>query len=282
MKPTTAVIFAAGTGTRMLPITSAIQKELMPILNRPIIDYIVSDLVAAGITRIIFVIRPGQTLLKDYFLGNKDFEMALERLGKVKSLEILDKVHRQAHFEFVEQPESAGYGTAIPLQIALPLLGAAEPVLVCGGDDFVWRGDGGSEFADFIETFTASGGEGAMMSLELPDDQLAQYGVLSVNQRDGFNYLTDLVEKPKTGTAPSNLVNISKYILSGAMREYVKAVKQNSASSEYYITDAILAGAKEHPLVVHTVSGEFLDTGNPASWLHANQVAAKASGIEIS
>src|SRR6185295_2492811 len=105
MKPTTAVIFAAGTGTRMLPITAAVQKELLPIGNRPVIDYIVTDLVAAGITRIIFVIRPGQTGLKDYYHGNESLKRNLQRLGKSEAIALLDKIHHQATFEFIEQPE---------------------------------------------------------------------------------------------------------------------------------------------------------------------------------
>jgi len=111
MNPTTAVIFAAGTGTRMLPITAVVQKEMLPILNRPVIDYIVSDLVSAGIKRIIFVIRPGQTSLKEFYLGNPGFQQALERQHKTNALALLDAVHSQAIFEFVEQQPDAGYGT---------------------------------------------------------------------------------------------------------------------------------------------------------------------------
>jgi UTP--glucose-1-phosphate uridylyltransferase len=114
MKPTTAVIFAAGIGTRMLPVTSAVQKELLPILNRPVVDYTVEDCLKAGITRFIFVIRPGATGLKDYYLGNEQLEAGLKRLGKTEALKLLDRIHTKATFEFVEQPESAGYGTAIP------------------------------------------------------------------------------------------------------------------------------------------------------------------------
>jgi len=97
MNPTTAVIFAAGTGTRMLPITAVVQKEMLPILNRPVIDYIVSDLVSAGIKRIIFVIRPGQTSLKEFYLGNPGFQQALERQHKTNALALLDAVHSQSY-----------------------------------------------------------------------------------------------------------------------------------------------------------------------------------------
>lgn len=277
MKPTTAVIFAAGSGSRMLPITAAVQKELMPILNRPVIDYIVTDLVAAGISRIIFVIRPGATGLKDFYLGNASYEATLQRLGKSAAVEALAQIHHQATFEFIEQPDDAGYGTAVPLRTVLPLLDPAEPVLVCGGDDFVWRTDGVSETAAFIDTYLASGAEGALMSLELPEDQLSKYGVLATREDGGVTYLTDIVEKPAAGQAPSRLINISKYILSGAQRASVTSVQPRAEVGESYITDAILSTLSEHPIAVHRITGTFLDTGNPASWLHANQVIAATS-----
>ncbi len=276
MKPTTAVIFAAGIGTRMLPITSAVQKELLPIGSRPVIDYIVSDCVAAGINRIIFVIRPGATGLKDYYQGNAMLEQHLERLGKTEALASLQAIHRQAKFEFVEQSPSAGYGTAIPLQAAMPLLAPTETVLVCGGDDFVWRTDGGSEIADFLKTFETSGGEGAIMALELARENLHHYGVITTHAKNDRDYLVSLEEKPEESSGGTALANISKYVLNGTIREYVMTTKPRSDSGESYITDAIEAAAKDHDIIVHRVSGEYLDTGNPANWLQANQIVASA------
>jgi UTP--glucose-1-phosphate uridylyltransferase len=276
MRPTTAVIFAAGTGTRMLPITAAVQKELLPIGNRPVIDYIVSDCVAAGITRIIFVIRPGSTGLKDYYRGNEALEQNLRRLGKIKALAELEAIHRQANFEFIEQPAGAGYGTAVPLQVAMPLLDPKETVLVCGGDDFVWHADGASEMSNFITTFEQSGGEGAIMALELERTDLHQYGVIATHTKADRDYLMDLIEKPDPSSGGTALANISKYILNGATREYVLAVKPDPKSGESYITDAVASAAKSHDIVVHHVSGQYLDTGNPQNWLHANQIVANA------
>lgn len=274
MKPTTAVIFAAGSGTRMLPVTSAVQKELLPILNRPVIDYTVSDLIAAGIKRIIFVIRPGQTGLKDYYLGSAEYTATLERLGKTADIEKLATIHAQAKFEFVEQPADAGYGTAIPLRLALPLLDPSEPVVVCTGDDFVWREDGSSETADFIETYLASGAAGALMALELPEDVLSRYGVLATKTEGGVDYLTDIVEKPAAGEAPSRLVNISKYILSGGQRELTRTITPREQVGETYITDAIVAALPSESMAVHRIKGRYLDTGSTASWLEANNTVA--------
>ena len=277
MKPTTAVIFAAGIGTRMLPITAAVQKELLPIGNRPVIDYIVEDLVAAGITRIIFVIRSGQFGLKDYYLGNAALTRNLTRLGKTEALEQLAAIHEQATFEFVEQSETAGYGTAIPLQTALNLLNPSESVVVCGGDDVIWHPDHTSEFRNLIEAYIKSGAEGAVMALEDEGAQTATYGVISTRVQDNTEYLTDITEKPPAEQASRRLVNISKYILNGAIRDFVQAVEPRPENSESYITDAIVAAAREHKIVVHNVTGKYLDTGNPENWLAANQIVAAAS-----
>lgn len=272
MKPTTAVIFAAGSGTRLLPVTSAVQKELLPILSRPVVDYVVSDLVAAGINRIIFVIRPGQTGLKDFYLGNAEYDATLERLGKSAERVKLDTLHAQATFEFVEQPADAGYGTAIPLRLVLPLLNPAEPVVVCTGDDFIFRADGTSEMTAFIDAYLQSGAEGALMALELPEAALSSYGVLATTTDGGVNYLQDIIEKPAPGLAPSRLVNVSKYIMSGAQREFMNNVQPRAEVGETYLTDAIVMALPKHSFAVHAVQGRYLDTGNVASWLEANNI----------
>jgi len=277
MKPTTAVIFAAGTGSRMLPLTAAVQKELLPIGNRPVVDYIVSDLVAAGVTRIIFVIRPGQTGLKDYYLGNPELEGRLKLLDKTDAIAQLETIHDQAKFDFVEHPLSAGYGTAVPLQLALPLLTTDEPAIVCSGDDFIWRPDGTSEMADFIQTYQAGRGAGALMAREVGAHEVSAFGLLQTHEDNGREYLTDLIEKPSDHDAPSNLVNISKYILDGTLREYVRSVKPDPKSGELFITDAVGAAAKDQKIAVHRIKGQYLDTGNLESWLHANQVVTAGS-----
>lgn len=258
----------------MLPITSAVQKELLPVLNRPVADYIVADLVAAGIKRIIFVIRPGQSGLKDYYQGNSDFEATLRRLGKTAELDMLQTIHAQATFEFVEQASEAGYGTAVALQTAFPLLDPEEPVIVCGGDDFVWRGDGSSEMRDFVEAYVSAGADSAIMALDIPDAKLHDYGVLATKTENGHNYLTDIVEKPLPGTAPSSLANISKYILSGSIRDIARQSNGPQPQAENFITDAIVIGSKRHSVVVYRAKGTYLDTGNTTNWLHANRVVA--------
>jgi UTP--glucose-1-phosphate uridylyltransferase len=276
MKVTTAVIFAAGFGSRMLPVTSAVQKELLPILDRPIVDYVVADCVAAGVTDIIFVIRANSHGLQDFYTGNSVLEGHLKRFGKTKDLATLDRIHSQATYTFVEQRADAGYGTAVPLQLAAQHLPKDEAFIVCGSDDFMWRTDGGSDLKDLVATFAETSAAGALMSIEKAPEELHKYGVLDVRERDGHGYLQKIVEKPSAEEAPSRLINISKYIMTPTMLEYVMKVEKDPQSGEYLITDAVQETASNHDIVVHAASGQYLDGGSVASWLEANLAVAQS------
>jgi UTP--glucose-1-phosphate uridylyltransferase len=276
MKVTTAVIFASGGGSRMLPVTSAVQKELLPILNRPVIDYVVSDVITAGITHVIFVVRPESRGLQDYYLGNASLERQLARLGKTAAIQELKDLHGRATFSFVDQPEHAGYGTAVPLMVAAPHLPNDEAVFVTAGDDFIWHADGASETAALIKTFESDDAQGAMMAISSHEDQLHRYGVLATHKANGHEYLNRIVEKPEPGTAPSNLINISKYIVGPRMLPYLDQLKPDPKSGELLITDAIQMAAADLPVVIHQAGGEYLDSGTTASWLRANLVVARS------
>lgn len=276
MKVTTAVIMAAGWGSRMLPVTSAVQKELLPILDRPVIDYLVADLVAAGIKQIIFVITPGSHGLQDYYVGNPPLEAHLQRYRKQEAIAGLAKIHHQATFTFVEQPNDVGYGTAIPMLIAEPHLPADEAFVACYGDAFLWNGDGNSAMAGpLIETYRDSGANAAMIGFEKPVEELHRYGVLHIEKKGDYEYLDGFVEKPPLGQEPSNLINFGMFVLEPGFMPFVHAVEYNE-TGERYVTDALLASAKERPMAVHRATGQFLDSGNLPSWLEANLVMARS------
>ncbi len=270
----TAVILASGFGTRMLPITAGVQKELMPILGRPVIDYIVRDCVVAGITRVVIVVRPGETAIRNYYEGNEALISHLKRFHKSDVLAELDAIHRQADFEFVEQPATAGYGTAIPVRIARPYLPGNEAIVAYGGDDFLYHADGSSETARLIETFHASGGAGALSCLEYPESELSRFGIIKTRTDAKGEWLADIIEKPAPGAAPSNLANVSKYILTPAILDEIDLLQPDEKSGEYYITKAIAQAAQTHPIAVHRATGRYLDTGNLESWFEANLVLA--------
>ena len=138
MKITKAIIPVAGYGTRFLPITKTINKTMLPVLNRPVVDYVVEDCVKAGIKDILFVILPGEIQLRDYYSRNQKLEdYLLDRKAQDKYEAIAD-VHKQANFHFIEQPQDGRYGSAIPVLLGQEFIEHDEAFLVYMGDDFIF------------------------------------------------------------------------------------------------------------------------------------------------
>jgi UTP--glucose-1-phosphate uridylyltransferase len=273
MKVTTAVIWAGGYGSRMLPVTAGISKVMLPVLDKPVVDYVVSDCVKAGISNFIFITVPGSHDLQDYFLGNSGLDDHLRKFNKTAKLAELEHIRAQAHYQFIEQP-AGNYGTAVPLQVAAKLLPQDEAFVVSEGDTFFWR-ESGSDIADMVHQFEESGADGAILTLEQPEEVLHKYGVLDVETRGSYRYLKRLVEKPAPGTAPSNLANVSRYVLTPKLMKYVMDVKRNERIGEFLMTDAIENAAAENDIVVQTVKGTWLDCGTVESWLKANFIMAR-------
>ena len=275
MKVTTAVIFTAGFGSRMLPVTASFQKDLLPILDRPVVDYVVADCLAAGVTNVIFIVRPGSHGVQNYYSGNPGLMSHLARFGKQKEIDMLNAIHNRANFSYIEQPDDAGYGTAVPVRAAASKLPKDEAFIVAGGDGFLWRTDGGSDVADMVQAFEETSAQAAILAVEAPDDQLYRYGVLGVNEVGGREFLREFVEKPKPGEAPSNLINTTYWVLTPTLMEYVAQIHKDG-SGEYLLTDALLAGAQHHKVVVSRGHGSWQDAGNVAGWLNANLTVAES------
>ncbi len=247
---------------------------MLPIVDRPVVDYVVADCIKAGIKNFIFVVVPGSHDLQDYFVANPGLDKHLRKFHKTEQLEELQRIRTQATYQFIEQP-MGNYGTAVPTQVASKLLPPDEAFVISEGDTFFWR-QAGSDIADMIEAFETSNADGAILTLERPAEVLHKYGVLDVEARDGRRYLKRLVEKPAPGHAPSNLANVSRYVLTPKLLKYVLDVPKNEQLGEYLMTDAIEAAAKDNDIVVQTVKGTWLDCGNVSNWLHANLVVASS------
>ena len=276
MKIKKAVIACAGFGTRFLPISKTIQKEMLPILNRPLIDYVVADCIKAGIKEIIFVINEHNYQVLHYYRENRRLYEYLERMNKVELYEPNKEIHAQANFHFVKQKDSDAYGTAVPVQLAQEYLKDEEAFLVLMGDDFIYNTDEHSEVAAMIKTFEESQAKALITCIEKPDDMLHRYGIAKLASSNGFNYLEALIEKPAPGTAPSNLANISKYILPREIFDLIAVQQANPQSGELYITDTISQLANTEKVVIHKPQGEYLDGGYPLGWLLANLSVAKS------
>jgi len=263
---TKAIIPVAGWGTRRLPITKSIEKCMLPIGNRPIVDYVVRDCIKAGINEIFFVVSKGSTQLQQYYSDNADLNQFLEYNGK-QDLMDLAQPPQNIIFHYVEQDSNQKYGTAIPVSLVGPLLKKGDSVAVLMGDDFVYNTDGSSELARLIAA-TPEGGNG-MLSTTVPEDQVDRYGVIDLNEETGG--FQGIVEKPAVGQAPSNQINISKYVLNYDMILRIYNYSQLEVSGEYLITEPISQAVMDKVTVtVVPAVGEYLDCGNVHGWLYAN------------
>jgi len=274
MKIKKALITAAGFGTRFLPITKTIQKEMLPILKRPIIAYVVDDLVSAGVEEIIFVISEHNIQLLHYYRENKRLYQYLKSRHKLSLYSQVSDLHTKAKFTFIRQPDNAPYGTAVPVQFAKEHLLNEEAFFVFMGDDFLFNADGFSESKAMLQLFKDSGASGVMACVEKPQAEISRYGVVKIRYNHQFQYLDSIVEKPTIEKAPSNLVNISKYILTAKIFEILEKQKLNSASHELYITDSVTSLANQESVAIYKPKGYYLDGGNLADWLKANLTIA--------
>lgn len=267
MQVTKAIIPVAGWGTRRLPITKTIEKCMLPIGNRPLVDYVVQDCLAAGVTELIFVVGEDSTQLEDYYRSNIKLNDYLRQKGKEDVLPLVAPL-KDVKLHFVVQPSHGKYGTAVPVALAANYIEEGESALVFMGDDFIYNHDGSSEAKRLIEA--ASGDGAAMIGVNVPREEVSKYGVLKLTESGEYE---SIVEKPSSEEAPSTLINISKYLLPKQVIDAAVTVAVNPTRGEYEITDVVnqfvAAGGK---LNVCQAEGEFLDGGTLEGWLHANNV----------
>lgn len=269
---TKAIIPVAGWGTRRLPITKIIEKSMLPVGNRPLVDYSVQELIKAGVKDIYFVIsnvEPCQ--VREFYKDNLALNQYLIERGKEDKLEKAKTIPDDVKVHYVSQDPSAKYGTAVPIALAVEEFRIDEPVLVFMGDDFIWNPNGESASEALIKA--SNGKHSAILGVEIPKEDVEKYGVLSA--KDGN--LVSVVEKPTPEEAPSNLINVSKYILTpDLLQKIVKYVNENDfgpKDQEYMVTDPIDDYIKNGGIMkIATTKGEFLDGGSVEGWLHANNV----------
>lgn len=270
---TKAIIAVAGWGTRRLPVTKSIEKCMLPLLNRPVIDYVVEDLIKAGVTDIYFVVSGDAIQLRDYYKRDVALEEYLVSKGKgdlVKQILPPEGVR----FHYIEQDLSdAHYGTSIPAWLARGYVEAHESVWIIMGDQCLWREDGQSEMSLLLKQISEQGVDGGLIGVEVPEDQVEQYGIIDLDEQGHFR---TIVEKPKREEAPSNLNNASIYLLPGYFMDYLDRQVRKRRDGEYYITDAVnelIADGKR--LVVRRSDAAYLDCGTVGGWVEANTYLLK-------
>ena len=274
MKITKAVIPVAGWGTRMLPITKSIEKCMLPVGTRPVIDYVVQDVVAAGIKDIFFVVGEDSSQLEKYYRSNIKLNDYLRRMGKADKLPLVAPLSG-VNIHFVTQSSSGGYGTSIPVGLCNDYIDEDESAVVIMGDQFFWREDGGSNTADLMRLVEDAGVTAGLFGNPVPEESIPNYGII---EKDESDYFVRIVEKPKREDAPSNLNNSSFYVFDKKIFELARNLPVNPARGEYEITDAINAYvASGKKIAVGTIEGEYMECGSPDGWLRANNYLAEHS-----
>lgn len=265
-KITKAVFPVAGLGTRFLPATKAIAKEMLPVVDKPLIQYAVEEAVAAGIDTMIFITSRSKNAITDHFDKAYELEKELESKNKADLLKLLkDIVPPNVSFVFIRQPEALGLGHAV--YCARPVVGD-EPFAVILADDMVEDGERGC-MAQMVALYEQK--KSSILGVERvnPADT-ASYGIVKTpKSTDKYAPIEIIVEKPKPADAPSNLAVVGRYILTPAIFDKIKNTGRG-AGGEIQLTDAIADLLNDEPVLAYEFEGTRYDCGTKLGFLIAN------------
>jgi UTP--glucose-1-phosphate uridylyltransferase len=252
-----AVFPVAGLGTRFLPATKTVPKEMLPIVDRPLIQYAVDEAVEAGCDTLVFVTNRYKHAVADYFDKAFELEHKLEKDGKLQQLDLIRNVlPKGVRAIFVTQPEALGLGHAV--LCAKPIIGD-EPFAVLLPDDLIWsRGPGAlSQMADHAE----ASGSAVVAVQDVPREQTASYGIVATrNFVDRTGMIDSIVEKPAPDEAPGTLAVVGRYVLPGSIFRHLEETRPG-AGGEIQLTDAIAALLLESQVDAYRFQGTRFDCG---------------------
>ena len=260
------IITIAGYGTRFLPASKAVPKEMFPIAGIPLIQYHVEGLVAAGITQIIVVVRDGSAVVQRHFAPAPDLERHLEASGKLALLEEVRRISRMAEIVFVRQPETLPYGNASPALAARSWLTPGEPFYYMFGDDII-IGDVPVP-QQMLEAFNKFRPAAVLATQSVPDDETHLYGCIALKPGSD-NEMARIIEKPAPGTAPSNWVQIGHFIFTPEVFDVLDNLEPGHGG-ELWLADAVDRLAARASVIVQPIEGLWMAAGDPLRQLKAN------------
>lgn len=276
-----AIIPAAGFGTRFLPVTKAQPKEMLPVLDKPIVQYVIEEAVEAGVDEVLLITGRGKRAIEDHFDRSFELEKALEASGKMTELAMVQKISELAEIFYVRQKNPQGLGHAV--SCGAPFIGQ-EPFYVMLGDVIVPE----NHILQQLEAVHRVTG-GSVIAVEaVPEEMVSRYGVIAGKQVDTAQFgpqvdgdvweISSLVEKPAVEEAPSNLAIFGRYLLTPRVME-ILAHTAPGRGGEIQLTDALVELAKVEPMHAVVIKpGSGFDTGNVLAWLQANITLALQDG----
>ena len=267
-----AVFPVAGLGTRFLPATKASPKEMLPVVDKPLIQYAVEEAAAAGITDMIFITGRSKRAIEDHFDKAYELEAELESKNKTELLEVVRSVAPASiNCIYIRQPEALGLGHAV--LCAEPVVGD-EPFAILLADDLMDAGDKGKpvmrQMTELFEKHHAS----VIAVEEVPREDTNKYGIVSASPwGERTERITAIVEKPKPEAAPSNLAVVGRYLLTPRVFELIRA-QAPGAGGEIQLTDAIAKLISEEPVLAYRFEGKRFDCGSKLGYLQASMTLA--------
>ncbi len=264
-----AIIPVAGNGTRFLPFTKSVPKEMLPIINKPTIDFIVDEAIASGIEEIIFISSSNKSAITEYYDRNLELERSLEEKGKLDFIEEIKHPAKKARIFWVRQHIARGLGHAVSL--AAPLIGEDETFALLLGDDVIHSQEGQKpalqELIDLHEKTNLS----VVGVQPVPEEDVSSYGVIEPSEEIDENSwrISSVIEKPPREEAPSNKAIVGRYLLHSDIFKYLLEGNIDKATNEIQITDSILRLANDKGVAAVNLSGTRYDMGSVKGFLKA-------------
>ena len=257
-----AIFPVGGLGTRFLPATKAMPKEMLPVVDKPLIQYAVEEAAAAGIEQFIFVTGRNKSAIEDHFDHSVELENMLEEKGKMAAMDVVnDMMHLPGSVIYVRQQQPAGLGHAV--WCARHLAGD-EPVAILLADDLI---HGKSCMKEMVDAYD---GGNMVAVMDVPQDQTGAYGIVTPGHKDGQKVeIKGLVEKPDPADAPSNTAVVGRYIISPSVFDTL-GLQEQGTGGEVQLTDALAKQIGTAPFTGLHFSGERFDCGSKVGFLQAN------------
>ncbi len=258
-----AVIPVAGMGTRFLPVTKSVPKEMLPIVNKPTLQYIIEEAVASGIEEILLITSPYKRNIEDHFDRSFELEQRLIKSGKIEQAEMLQQISSMVKIFYIRQGEPMGSGHAI--RLAKSFIGD-EPFAVLYGDDII-KCEKDPALKQLIKVYEATGAN--VIGVQDVDPSIvSRYGIVDYEDKTTGKIRT-IIEKPRTEDAPSNSAGLGRYIVKPEIFEELDHLEKG-VGNEYQFTDAMLSLMNKQDFYACKYEGTYYDTGNRFGYLKAN------------
>lgn len=256
-----AVITAAGWGTRFLPVTKSQPKEMLPLVNKPLIQYSVEEAVACGVELVVIVTSLGKRAIEDYFDRSFELERVLEKKGDFKLAQELSSLSNMVDIAYVRQKEQLGLGHAL---LTTKNIIGNEPFILFLPDDLFEQQEQVLKNMMYVHQKY----QGSVIAVkQVSEDEISRYGIIAPRKKaDRIYQVTDLVEKPRLEDAPSDLAIMGRYILMPEVFQILRDTPPGK-NGEIQLTDALKQFVRRYPIYAYEFEGERYDAGTPLGWL---------------